>query len=102
MSGFYGKTNASYEFENLVASQMNSKVNKLVKNMIAITPEDTGDLKKSYSVSKVNNFHYSIENDRTYAHQVLGLGRTGPGLGSLQLPDGILPFIKTFIEAEDN
>ena len=101
MKSFYGKTNASFEFENLVAEQMEKKINSLVEAMEEITPVDTGDLKNSYEIQKQDNFNYSIINDRPYAHQILGLGRTGPGLGSLLLPDGILPFVKQWIALED-
>ena len=100
--GFYGKTELSIEFEKLLQEELESGINELKKEIIPITPIDKGDLKQSYEIKKNYDLSVSLINDRDYAHQILTLGRTGPGLGSLQLPDGILPFIKQWVKTKES
>ena len=71
------------------------------------TPIDSGNLKSSYVIDLSKDTEVKIINDATnpetgekYAHQLLVLGRTGFGKGSLMLPDGILPVMENFLRSK--
>ena len=84
---------AESEFEDLVNKILLETSQEILEEIIPITPVDTGDLQGNYKIIDKNN-NISIINDLHYSQQILVLGRTGPRKGSLQLPDGILPFLK--------
>lgn len=72
------------------------------------TPIDSGNLKSSYVIDLSKDTEVKIINDATnpetgekYAHQLLVLGRTGFGKGSLMLPDGILPVMENFLRSKN-
>ena len=73
-----------------------NKMNELYEEMKLKTPVDTGELKESYKFEKVDDFEYKISNNAKHAHQILALGRVGKQ-GSQKLPDGILPFVSSFV-----
>lgn len=71
------------------------------------TPIDSGNLKSSYIIDLSKDTEVKIINDATnpetgekYAHQLLVLGRTGFGKGSLMLPNGILPVMENFLRSK--
>jgi hypothetical protein len=76
-------------------SEFGDEVEKLQDEISLMTPIDTGNLKDSWTPPRrTGKGIYTLNNYAEYANQILVLGRTGPGKGSLQLPLGIYPHIR--------
>jgi len=60
------------------------------------TPVDTGDLKATHKYKKTSRYVFNITNNLDYSHKIMIDGWIAPGIGSRQLPDGILPVLEKF------
>jgi len=79
-------------------TELKKELEVLRQDIIDKTPIDTGKLQKSISrFKRIESGHYRILSPLHYSYQILVLGRTGPGMGSLQLPNGIYPEIRKWV-----
>lgn len=82
------------EFNKALNSEFNLAARDVFKTVKENTPVDTKALKRSHKFSKKRGeFSATISSDLEYAHQIMVLGRLGPGKGSTQLPNGIKPVL---------
>jgi len=79
---------------------LRKEVKNLHKVIVASTPVDTGLLKKSYRKKNMGNV-VRISNVQEYSHLIMWVGRVRPGVGSLQLPNGIKPTILKWMSGNE-
>lgn len=89
-------------FDELL-EEVEDEVKDFRDEMIKVTPIDLGDLKKSFSeVKRVGKYTFRITNKRNYSDLIMFQGRLGPGIGSLQLPKGIIPSVRNFTAGKED
>ncbi len=93
-------TEISKEIEKLkeeISEKFEDEVLKLQDSLVPLTPVDTSHLISSWEdPMKINPFKFRLRNTASYAYQILIVGREA-GRGSHRLPDGLLPYIRRWL-----
>ena len=92
------------EIEKISKEKLEEFVEDIYGRIVVLTPVDTGNLRSNFYKEK-NKDRIKIGNHAPYANNILIFGRrkiNGKLMGSEQLPDGILPYIKSWIKEAEN